>query len=545
MNIRSLRIALQSNMAGLGQNAPLKSLTDLPERDAEETSLKVFLQTIEECAATLKKRKSTDAQIEDFFRRRRITTQEDMLRYFQDDPEQVAAYFISGKEVILIDRVKVYDWLVSKGGKLNFDTTEMVNQSILNNNAIQRNFIVKVEGREFTLNRLKAAAKSLSFQGANGIVTFLGIRASLFAYVANWIEKEVIPDLTNFSMSDFHAFQDILQHLAIGDELGGAVISENIRRFELKFKEGSILLTPADEDKIAMLHPYFRNSVCYIAVLDGVGNLMPLLSSFPNLKLLTLKALSDFNSGCLKGISCKVAFAGESYPKGAAKATQNLINFTVQDTSDWSDLFSLEGWVYKLKLPHLERLVIKAPMDNTHLKSLKNLKAFTAESVQMGDKEVALLCKRNPELESVRLPSSVVGQEGFTALAGLKNLKELHIGFNEPIKVTFEIAESYNSRHSFKRYKSEVGFQKLENLTLYKGDLTPHDITQIGKLSCLKEWDISCCRVIDLGSVLSILKSANFVKARIPCPEEKLMDVGNHINKHISVEVELILLSSC
>ena len=502
------------------RNEPLKSLRDIPRLEEKDKATRVFFETLEKCETVLGKRKTCEQNLGDFFRSKGIRNQGDLLRFYQQDPEEVAAYLLSGKNVLEIEETEVFDWLALNAHLLRAETIEELN----NLEDVRNEVVVKVEGKNFVLNRLRAASISPILRVNSFLLDLPNHRCAHFSIIANWINEGFISRFSGLNELGFNQLQDLLLYMDISDEFALAVCEENCRRFRLKIRGNTLMLTPADEPQISKLHAFFRKFIRSVELLQGEGDLIKHIN-FINPTELTLKPTNNFNSALLRGINCSIEIVGNNFPDDMAKATQNLVNFVVKKVEDWA---------YLTKLTRLRKLVVveNVPTDRTILGQMRHLEELTITSAPLGDREVKMLCVNNPNLRALNLPNSKVGKEGFTALAALRHLTELSIGSTDGVESNFTIDLSKHNKRTFKHYHVELGFKKLEKLRVCGGNLTNEDIKTIGKFPSLKNLDILGCQINDTESLKAFLRSGALIEAKIP--DDSQWQMARHFQMNVT-----------
>jgi hypothetical protein len=514
MTFSQLTRELNKSLSAIEAQAPLTSLKEIKAKEELDKTVQTFLNTLQQCQTVLTKRKSTEAELDHFFSSKGIHNQSQLLRFYQREPDEIAAYFASGKEVVPINAAEVFEWLVANAASLSAERIEEVVQAAANRGDIRMDITLSVEGREFKIDRLKAAALCINLENLD----LQGRKAASFALIVRWINTGEVPRLAGLTDAAFNDLQDLLNDLALCDTLGGAVCEETIRRYKLNFSKNSLILRPGDEEKIPKLHLYFRKSIGNVEIVAGEIPLHP----FVNLKSLTVNPSAQFNPVFLRDLRCKIEIAGESFPKGIAKYTTRLINFVVQEVEDWKCLPALSC---------LERVVVRCAMDRSCLRTLNNLIEIDMQQAPLGDGEVASLCRHNSKLKLLKLPKAAIGKEGFSSLAALEELKELQIGFAKEMAFCYKPKE----KHYF---KMPDGFQALEKLSIFGGALTSRDLGQLGKLPHLKVLDISQCTVDDFNALIDLLNSGQLTLAKVPTTQNS--GLGNYYNRYVNTTTEVI-----
>ena len=422
-----------------------------------------------------------------------------MLDFYDDDADEVAAYYIARKTTIKINRSEVFDWLISNADSLSEEFIEALAKDKRNTQ-----ITIKVGVRNFPLNRLQAALCSLYFRANSEDGEFENLSPDLFKLVADWIQDRKVPPLKDLDEEGFKQFQQLLNFLGVEDDLMLEVAQENIRRYQLKFNGNALILGSGDKEKFLKLHPCFLHVIHAIELKESAAEFLPLLQKL-HLVQITLHEAGNLDCSLLKDLKCKLEIIGP-FPKGAAGATANLVNLVIQQDSDWTALPGRSC---------LERVVVEnVPMDLQRLKFLHGLKSIHIKFAPLGDPQVIQLCKQNPDLETLILPKSACGKEGFAALAALKHLKELQIG-SEGFTIQYTV--TLPRRGSFKSFIVVNGFTKLERLTLLKGSLSKEELIEISNLPKLKDLDISQCTVSHSPSLFTLLQSGKLASAKIPC----------------------------
>lgn len=515
MDVRQLMSGI--NAYATKQPAPFTSLKDISAREAEEKTNQVFLATLDNCREVLKKRTSVQAELENFFQSKNITTQEELLDFYQDDIDEVAAYYITRKTTIKIKRSEVFDWLISNADSLSKDSIAKLANDIRNTQ-----ITVTVGERMFHLHRLNAALCSCFFRENSEDCELENLSVDHFESVGNWIQNQQIPKLEDLDEEEFHQFQELLDFLGVDDGLMSEVVQENIRRYNLKFNGNALKL-----NENCKFHSYFSQTIKAVEV-RGAG-LLPLLKDW-KLTHLTIYPEENFDCALLRGFQCKIEFMG-AFPKGAAGATANLLNFVVQEDSDWAALPDQN---------HLERVVVEnVPMDAQRLSCLKGLKSIHLKFAQLGGPQVIQLCRQNPGLQSLYAPQSSCGKAGFSALAALQNLKELHIG-SEGLDFQYRVA--LPRKGNFKSFNTIAGFKMLERLTLVKGSLAVEDLTGIYALPNLKELDISKCKVLDGPFLFKLLQSGKLTTIKIPCVGGNRANLEYRLQRNVNSDTVITIV---